>query len=131
MWLLNDLFAASAAHTAERMSVMALDRLHEFRARAQATLQVNRKLLDEFLDRRSDLECVLLLPERSLPRLMRGDAENFFQPLRDKYETTVVPGRFFEMPQHFRIGIGGETSELRGGLERMNAALDEFARVCR
>ena len=29
--------------------------------------------------------------------------------LREKYETTVVPGSFFELPRHFRIGIGGET----------------------
>ncbi len=132
MWLLNDLFAASAAHTAERMSVMALDRLPEFRARAEAILQVNRKLLDEFLDRRNDLECVRPSAGTiAFPRLTRGDAEAFFKFLRDKYETTVVPGRFFEMPQHFRIGIGGDTSELRSGLERISAALDEFARGCR
>jgi len=36
-----------------------------------------------------------------------------------------VPGRFFEMPQHFRIGIGGETENLREGLERLGHALDE------
>ena len=42
--------------------------------------------------------------------------------------TTVVPGRFFEMPQHFRIGIGGDTADLRAGLERLSAALDSFAK---
>jgi aspartate/methionine/tyrosine aminotransferase len=47
--------------------------------------------------------------------------------LREKYETTVVPGKFFGMPQHFRIGIGGETAELGAGLDRLRAALDEFA----
>jgi hypothetical protein len=30
------------------------------------------------------------------------------------------------MPQHFRIGIGGETDSLRAGLDRLGAALDEF-----
>jgi aspartate/methionine/tyrosine aminotransferase len=47
--------------------------------------------------------------------------------LRDKYETSVVPGRFFEMPEHFRIGIGGTTENVREGLARMGAALDELA----
>jgi hypothetical protein len=32
------------------------------------------------------------------------------------------------MPQHFRIGIGGETAGLRAGLERLSAALDAFAK---
>jgi aspartate/methionine/tyrosine aminotransferase len=39
----------------------------------------------------------------------------------------VVPGSFFDMPQHFRIGIGGETEMTRIGLERLAAALDEYA----
>ncbi len=26
----------------------------------------------------------------------------------EKYETAVVPGSYFDMPQHFRIGIGGD-----------------------
>jgi aspartate/methionine/tyrosine aminotransferase len=128
MWRLNDLFAASAAHTAERMSVMAFDQLEQFRARARTLLEINRALLDQFLDSRNDLECVRP-PAGTVvfPRLRHGNAEAFCERLREKFETTVVPGKFFEMPQHFRIGIGGETESLRGGLERMSAALEEMA----
>jgi hypothetical protein len=54
--------------------------------------------------------------------------ESFLALLRDKYETTVVPGSFFEMPEHFRIGIGGASDELRAGLDRLDAALDEYAK---
>jgi aspartate/methionine/tyrosine aminotransferase len=127
IWLLNDLFAATAAHAAERMSVMALDGLEKFRARARSLLKINRTLLDKFLDSRDDLECVRP-PTGTIvfPRLRRGDTEAFCKLLRDKYETTLVPGRFFEMPRHFRIGIGEETANLRSGLERISAALDEF-----
>ena len=127
IWHLNDLFAATAAHPAECMSVMALDNLEKFRGRARTLLERNRALLDEFLDSREDLKC-FRPPAGSVvfPRLQRGNAEAFCNLLREKYETTVVPGRFFEMPQHFRIGIGGETDELRSGLERIGAALDEF-----
>ena len=63
------------------------------------------------------------------PRLEQGDPAAFFQLLREKYETSVVPGEFFEMPRHFRLGIGGETENVRAGLERLGAALDEFGRA--
>jgi hypothetical protein len=43
--------------------------------------------------------------------------------LRHQFETTVVPGHFFEAPQHFRIGIGGPTDALEQGLARISTAL--------
>ncbi len=128
IWRLNDLFAATPAHPAERMSVMAFDHLDQFRERARKLLAVNRPLLDAFLDSRAELACVRP-PAGTVvfPRLRHGDPEAFFQLLREKYETSVVPGRLFEMPRHFRLGIGGPTEDLRAGLERLSAALDEFA----
>jgi aspartate/methionine/tyrosine aminotransferase len=127
IWRVNDLFAATAAHPAERMSVMAFDRLGQFREHARALLTTNRALLDAFLDSRADLEC-FRPPAGTVvfPRLANGDSETFFELLRDKYETSIVPGRFFESPRHFRLGIGGETAALQAGLERLGAALDEF-----
>jgi len=129
MWLLNDLFGSVAAHAAERMSVMAFDHLEQFRQRARSLLASNRVLVAAFLDSRRDLDC-FRPPAGTVvfPRLTHGDPQAFFKLLREKYETTVVPGDFFEMPQHFRIGIGGDTAGLRAGLERLSAALDEFAK---
>ena len=130
MWLLHDLFAANAAHPAERLSTIAFDHLAQFRERARALLTTNRPLLESFLDSRADLECYR--PEHGtvvFPRLKNGDPETLFTLLREKYETTVVPGHFFEMPQHFRVGLSGNTDELRAGLERLGAALDEIARA--
>jgi len=46
--------------------------------------------------------------------------------LRQQYETSVVPREFFEQPEHFRIGFCGATEALRGGLERLGAALERF-----
>jgi aspartate/methionine/tyrosine aminotransferase len=60
------------------------------------------------------------------PRVRKGSAEALCQLLREKYETTVVPGRFFEMPEHFRIGITAETDVLQAGLEGLGKALDEI-----
>ncbi|CAN5490207.1 pyridoxal phosphate-dependent aminotransferase [soil metagenome] len=127
IWLLNDLFAATAPHPAERMSVTAFDHLPQFRERARRLIEANRPLLDAFLEARPDLECVRPLAGTIVfPRLTKGDPAEFFRLLREKYETSVVPGEFFGSPRHFRLGIGGDTAMLRAGLERVSAALDEF-----
>lgn len=129
IWRLNDLFGANAAHAAERLSVVAFDHLARFRERTRKLLAANRALLDAFLDSRDDLETFRPVGGTVVfPRLRTGNAEAFVALLRQKYETSVVPGEFFELPQHFRIGIGGDTAELREGLERFAAALDEVAR---
>jgi hypothetical protein len=60
------------------------------------------------------------------PFVKSRNAERLFKVLREKYETSVVPGRFFEMPYHFRIGLGGEPEILAEGLKRLGAALDEL-----
>jgi aspartate/methionine/tyrosine aminotransferase len=129
MWRVNDLFGNIPAHTAELLSVIALDHLPKIAARSKALLTTNRRLLDQFLDSRKDIEA-LRPPAGTVvfPRLLRGNADDLFKLLREKHDTAVVPGRFFEMLEHFRIGIGGETETLRIGLERLSAALDEYAR---
>jgi aspartate/methionine/tyrosine aminotransferase len=127
IWRLNDLFGVNAPHPAEELSIIAFDHLEKFRERARALLGRNRALLDSFLDSRNDLEC-FRPPAGTVvfPRLLRGDPATFLQLLRDKYETSVVPGEFFDLPDHFRIGIGGDTENLRAGLERLDLALDEL-----
>ena len=128
MWRLNDLFGVIPAHPAERLSVIALDHLGRIAVRAFRLLETNRRLLERFLDSRGDLRAVR--PEcgtTAFPRLLRGNVETLCVLLREKYETSVVPGKFFEMPEHFRIGMGGEPPDLAAGLERLGAALDELA----
>lgn len=127
MWRLNDLFGVVAAHPAELLSVIALDNLPRITARAKAILDVNRVLLKQFLDSRKDL--LAIWPEAGtvvFPQITSGHAEAFCHLLREKFETSVVPGRFFEAPEHVRIGVGSTTDNVREGLARMGAALDEF-----
>jgi aspartate/methionine/tyrosine aminotransferase len=124
---LNDLFCVIPAHSAERLSVIALNKLDRIGERARSLLETNRRLLDRFLESRDDLEVFKSsFGTTSFPRLKRGDVDKLCSLLRDKYETTVVPGRFFEMPDHFRIGIGCQTEILEAGLDRLCAALDEL-----
>lgn len=46
--------------------------------------------------------------------------------LLEKYNTSVVPGRFFEDPQHIRIGYGVTPGILARGLENIKKALGEL-----
>jgi aspartate/methionine/tyrosine aminotransferase len=127
MWRLNDLFGATSPYPTDLLSVMALDQLPQIAARSKKLLDTNRGLLKNLLDSRKDL--VTILPEAgtiAFPQLTTGRADAFCQLLMEKYETSVVPGRFFDAPEHFRIGVGGETEKVREGLSRIGAALDEF-----
>ena len=127
MWLLNDLFASTPVHVGERLSVTALEQIETISQQAATLLETNRALVNEFLKSRDDLETVLPTGGTVFfPRLRVGDADRYCTLLREKYETSVVPGRFFEMPGHFRLGIGGDSAMLASGLERLDQALDEL-----
>ena len=52
--------------------------------------------------------------------------DQLFELLSTNYETSMVPGRFFGAPRHFRIGIGSSTETVSGGLQRLGAALDQL-----
>ncbi|MFZ3216670.1 MAG: aminotransferase class I/II-fold pyridoxal phosphate-dependent enzyme [Candidatus Acidiferrales bacterium] len=128
MWRLNDLFGVVAPHPIELLSALALEHLPEIAARAKQLLTTNRALLKEFFNSRRDL--MAIWPEAgtiAFPQLTSGHADAFCQLLRDKYETSVVPGRFFDAPEHFRVGVGGKTEDVREGLKRIGSALDDLA----
>jgi aspartate/methionine/tyrosine aminotransferase len=126
IWRLNDLFGVIPAHVAERLSVLALSHLEQIAARTRTLLETNRAILNRFLRSRRDLEAAHpTFGTVVFPRLEHGHVEALCTLLREKYETTIVPGTFFEMPAHFRIGIGCNSEMLAMGLERLGAALDE------
>jgi hypothetical protein len=119
MWKLNDLFGVIPAHPAERLSVVALDHLDLVAARARRILEANRDTVNRFFEGRSDLDAARVGAGMiTFPRLRRGDVDSLAATLRDRYDTTVVPG----------LGCPPET--LAEGLRRLAAALDELpARV--
>jgi aspartate/methionine/tyrosine aminotransferase len=127
MWRLNDLFAASPVHAGERLSVVAFKQLPAIAERAQRRLDKHRQLLNQFLDSRDDLEVVRPgFGSIMFPRVQQPSSEKLCDLLREKYEMSVVPGRFFELPAHFRIGMGGDSEAFTEGLDRLGQALDEL-----
>ena len=127
IWRINDLYGATPVHPAELLSVAAFDALDRVRDRAASLLAANRPLLWAFLDAHPRLECFRPpFGTVAFPRVPHGDADALLSLLQGRYDTSVVPGRFFEMPQHFRIGIGGETAMTGEGLRRLAAALKDL-----
>jgi len=125
LWRLKDIFDGVGPHPTERLSVVALEQLPRIAARAKRILGSNRASLNQFLDTRNDLEAVRTgTGTTSFPLLRHGSVETLCSLLHEKYETAIVPGKFFEMPQHFRIGICCQPETFKSGLERLGAALD-------
>jgi hypothetical protein len=127
MWRLNDLFASSPVHIAELLSVTAIEQIAKIAARADAILAANRSALAAALGGHPAIDFVLPpVGTTAFPRLRHGNVQEFCRFLRENYETSVVPGSFFERPQHFRIGIAGDVEMTTEGLTRLAAALDQW-----
>jgi len=124
MWRLNDLFGVIPAHPAELLGTAAFEHLDRIRERARRVVEADRSLLGEFLAAQQAVSAPCTdFGTTAFLRLCTGDVEQFLLRLRSGYETTAVPGRFFEMPGHFRIGMGVDTEMFREGLRRMSQAL--------
>jgi aspartate/methionine/tyrosine aminotransferase len=124
MHRLNDLYSATPVHPGELLSVAAFQHLDLLRERARRILEADRKLLRGFLKQESALSAVETKWGTTLfPRLVNGNTDAFLERLRFEFDTSVVPGRFFEMPDHFRIGMGVNTEMFIEGLNRMGQAL--------
>jgi aspartate/methionine/tyrosine aminotransferase len=126
MWRLNDLFGSIPAHPAELLSVAALENLDRIQDRARRVVEADRKLLTEFLDRESAVDAPRTpWGTTSFVRLRKGNVDQYLDRLRNEFETTAVPGRFFEMPNHLRIGMGVDTEMFGEGLKRIRRCLAE------
>jgi len=125
MWHHDDLFGNIPAHITELLSVVALDHLEPIRARAKNLLDANWKLLNEFLAHHPELDVVR--PQGGtivFPRVPNRDGDAFCKHLREKHETSAVPGSFFGVPDRIRIGICNDITEVEQGLNRLGAALN-------
>jgi len=121
---LNDLYSATPVHPGELLSVAAFQHLDLLRDRARRIVEADRKLLRDFLKLQTSLSAVSTpWGTTSFPRLVNGKTDAFLERLRSDFDTSAVPGRFFEMPDHFRIGMGVNTEMFGEGLNRIGRAL--------
>ena len=121
---LDDLYSATPVHPGELLSVAAFKHLGLLRERARRIVEADRKLLRDFLKQQSEISAVWTdWGTTSFFRFHNGKADAFLERLRSKFDTSAVPGRFFEMPSHFRVGMGVDTEMFGEGLNRIGRAL--------
>ena len=127
MWRLNDLFGVNQAHQAERLACIAFDQIGQVLGDTPAMLETNRRRFDELVACRDDLDCApSTFGITAFPRWSGGDCQRLDHHLRERYDTAVVPGRWFEMPAHFRIGFGLAVDEFSEALRRLASALGDL-----
>jgi len=123
---LNDLYSATAVYPGELLSVAAFQHLNLLRERARRIVDADRKLLREFLAPQSAVSAVWTdWGTTSFVKLRDGNADIFLERLRAEFDNSAVPGRFFKMPDHFRIGMGVNTEMFAEGLNRISQALGD------
>jgi aspartate/methionine/tyrosine aminotransferase len=124
MWRLDDLFESIPAHPAELLSVVAFENLDYIRDRARKVVEADRARLREFLGSQKAVSTPRTeFGTTAILRLEGGNVDDFLTRLRTEYETSVVPGHFFGLPNHFRIGMGVDSEMFREGLQRIGRAL--------
>ena len=127
MWRLNDLMGVNQAHPAERLACIAFANVDQVIGDNPALLERNRTLFNDVVATRDDVYCVSAEHGiTAFPRWAGGDTERLDAHLRERYDAAVVPGRWFESVNHFRVGFGMPTEEFAEALNRLAAALDEL-----
>lgn len=122
----RDVVDGTGSIVAERLATLAFAHLPALAARAREIRARNKAALDEFLSSHRDLRWVDSAATVVFPRIDGvADVSAFAERLLRERQTGIVPGRFFDAPANFRLGFGGDTERLRGGLEQLAAALDE------
>jgi aspartate/methionine/tyrosine aminotransferase len=122
---MRDLTDGSGSIVAERASTVAFAHLPELLARGRAALDANTARFAQFMTTTPVLEWVP--PDGgtvAFPRLRSGEsADALAEELLARYETAIVPGRFFEADAHFRVALGIKPDVLARGLDAIAAAL--------
>jgi aspartate/methionine/tyrosine aminotransferase len=126
---MNDLMGVSGPFPAEMLGRIAFQDLPRLEARTRALIEPNERLVHRFLrEHDAQLECVI--PPRSMtvfPRLRHhANSDTLHDGLRRRH-TSIVPGRFFENPRHFRLGFGVRTEDVAAGLGHLADALKELS----
>jgi aspartate/methionine/tyrosine aminotransferase len=120
----RDLVDGTGSIVAERLSVIAFGNLESLADRARAILQPNVRAAREWLEATEQLEGFIPVATVAFPRLRGGgDASALCERLL-RVGVAVVPGRFFEAPAHFRIGLGIPREALATGLKQIAALAD-------
>jgi aspartate/methionine/tyrosine aminotransferase len=124
LWHLNDLFEVIPPHITEQLSLIALDNLSVFRERARSILSKNHDSFNQMLAGCPEIECTLPgFGTMVFARLLKGSVADLDSMCLQRFHTAIAPGRFFDAPDFFRIGLGGEPETVKKGLMNLRECL--------
>ncbi len=120
---LKDYTSGGNSALSQLLAGWALERWDFFLDRAKRILTQNRMLVREALAGipalRGDVPPwgTVLFPHSTV------DVPALAETLQKEFRTVIAQGRFFGLDDHFRLGLGGDTDELRQGLENLRKAV--------
>jgi len=120
---MKDYTTGGGSALSQTIATWALGRWDFFLRRAKRILDVNRKLAAEALREMPALQGdvpsrgTVLFPHSTV------DVARLASRLLKRYGTVIAEGRFFGVPDHFRLGLGGETQDLKRGLANLRRLL--------
>ncbi len=120
---IKDYTTGGGSVLSQLIAMWALRRWHVFLRRAKRILDRNRAIVAEALSTMPALRGevprfgTVLFPHCTV------DVGRLARTLLREHQTVIAEGRFFGMPDHFRLGLGGESAELRQGLENLRRVL--------
>jgi len=125
----RDVVDAVGSFPSDTIAAVALDQMDRLGDRARSILLGNSRRLADAMDSAAEAGIVEWVRPPAgasigFPRLVgTEDAGPFVEWMRDRYGVGIVPGRFFEMPAHFRIAVGGDPARVGPALDRLEEGL--------
>jgi len=124
---IRDVIDGSGSYVAERLSLTVFENIDRLRSRARKILADNLAVVRAMAASHSRLEWLEpVAGTTAFPRVTGvNDTSDLVDRLIRDHDTIVVPGYFFQAPQHIRIAYGGKTEMIREAIARLDLALRE------
>ena len=122
---MRDIIDGSGVFASEQLSVKALAQIDRLRQRARSILSENLEMVRAMVQSNPRLEWLEPAAGTTAFPRVKGveDTSELVDRLIRDHDTIVVPGRFFQAPQHIRIAYGGRAEMVKEALARLDRAL--------
>lgn len=122
---IRDVIDGSGPYVAERLALTAFERIDRLKSRARNILAENLSIVRAMAQSHPRLEWLEPAAGTTAFPKIKGidDSRDFVERLVRDHDAIVVPGHFFQAPQHIRIAFGGRSEMLREAVRRLDLAL--------
>ena len=122
---IRDVIDGSGPYVAERLALTAFHHIDRLRTRARKILADNLDVVRAMAQSHPRLEWLEpAAGTTAFPRVRDvNDTRDLVNRLIRDHDTIVVPGHFFQAPQHIRIAFGGPIAMVREAVARLDRAL--------